>query len=170
MVGYKDVKIPEGKKKKDYNVHERRAEILKLMLAAGHPKLLNQQLLADIYGVSHVMIFKDVERIKIEFTKDMGNDAQFVTQVIFNGAMKSLAKGSNADKYKAAMLAKTWNDWLFDLGAQKRTPIQTEDVTEYGLSDAYKGVLNESRAKKPRKKTPSKRNNKKKGCKVPGKV
>ena len=173
MVGYKDVKIDETKDKKKYNVHERRSEILKLMLAAGHPKILNQSALAQVYGVSNMMISKDIARIKDEFVKDMGTDAQLITQTVFNGAILSLAKGSNADKFKAAQTAKMWNDWLFDIGAQRKTPAEFKDVSDYDLADAYQEIQredDESGRKREGKKGNLKRNNKASRRKVSGKT
>ena len=144
-MGYSEVPIPEDKEKNQYSYLERRAEILKIIVAAGHPHNINQAELARMYGVTPQMLSKDMKAIKEEFLKHSTTDAEFITQTIFSKALKKMAKTDDPMiLFKAAQLAKEWNDWLFDIGRQKRTPQEMNIKSEYTLADAVKEVMNES--------------------------
>lgn len=144
-MGYLDIDIPEGKDRKEYNFTERRAELLKLLLAAGHPGNINQAALARTYGITPQMLSKDVKAIKEEFIGKSTNDAEFITQAIFHKALKIMAKSEAPQQlFMAAKLAKEWNDWLFDMGRQKRSPQEMSIRGEYTLADAVKEVLDDN--------------------------
>ena len=123
------------KDRKEYDAHERRKEIFDLIIKAGHPKSVSQTQLAKIYGVSQVMIHKDFRAIAEKVKKELPNDAEFITHVVFQSAIRSLSKGDNADKYKAAMLAKYWNDYLYDIGAGNRTKIELNQFNETNIQN-----------------------------------
>ena len=109
-MGLKDVIIPKNKDPKSYFVTERRAEILRLIVEAGHPDLVSRAMLINRYGITGGMISKDFKAIGREIIKELGTDAQFVTSVIFKKALKKLMTGTNKDIFNAAKLAKDWND------------------------------------------------------------
>lgn len=143
-MGYLDIDIPEGKNREEYSAGERRAELLKLLLAAGHPGNINQAALARTYKVTPQMLSKDMKAIKEEFIGKSTNDAEFITQAIFHKALKTMAKSDNQDSlFKAARLAKEWNDWLFDMGRQRRAPQEMNIRGEYTLADAVKEIMEE---------------------------
>lgn len=60
---YRAVEIPTGKDPESYTYHERRAELLGFIEAAGSPRLLNFAAYGRRYGVSREQIRKDVERL-----------------------------------------------------------------------------------------------------------
>jgi len=59
---YSAVNIPT-KPPTEYSYVERRAELLQLVEQRGHPSALNQNELADRYGVSQQQISKDLDRL-----------------------------------------------------------------------------------------------------------
>ena len=63
-IDYFSVKIPKEKEPDKYSYIERRADILKLIMEAGHPRAITQTKLAETYKVSQPQIHKDVEAIK----------------------------------------------------------------------------------------------------------
>lgn len=134
----------DGKDRKKYTHIQRREEILRLILEAGHPKGVSQIQLASIYGVSQVMIHKDIQAISRDIKKNLPNDAEFITHVVFQSAIKKLSSGNNSDKFKAAKLVKDWNDWLFDMGRQPKaalkldTVIHDDRIVAKDFSDAWK--------------------------------
>ena len=139
-------RTPTKDKPKDRNKYthsERREEILNLIIEAGHPKSVSQTSLAKIYGVTQCMIHKDIQAIAKDIKKNLPNEAEFITQVVFQSAIKKLAAGNNSDKFKAAKLAKDWNDWLFDMGRQPKAAqkldatIHDDRISAKDFSDAW---------------------------------
>lgn len=143
-MGYSDIDIPKDKDRTEYSHVERRAELLQVLLAAGHPGNINQAALARTYGVTPQMLSKDMKAIRQEFVKHSTNDAEFITQAIFHKALKTMAKSDSHDTlFKAARLAKEWNDWLFDMGRQRRAPQEMNIRGEYTLAEALKEIMEE---------------------------
>lgn len=136
--------MSKPKDRKEFTHTERREEILKLIIKAGHPQNVSQTEVSKIYGVSQVMIHKDFKAIATQIKKELPNNAALITHVVFQSAIQSLSKGDNADKFKAAKLVKDWNDYLFDSGEQKKAPqkiegtIQDNRLTAKQFADAYK--------------------------------
>ena len=104
--------MSKPKDRKEFTHTERREEILKLIIKAGHPQNVSQTEVSKIYGVSQVMIHKDFKAIATQIKKELPNNAALITHVVFQSAIQSLSKGDNADKFKAAKLVKDWNDYL----------------------------------------------------------
>ena len=118
---YIDVVIPEGKDPKKYTFIERRAEILRLILEAGHPKAITQTQLAKRYGKSQAMIHKDIEAIKHEIMECLNQDAEFTIYTLFNKVIRKGAASQNLkDNYLAAQAAKAWYEWLQDTGVKPK--------------------------------------------------
>ena len=130
-MGYKDIIIPEGKNPIDYFVKERRAEIFKLIMAAGHPGLISRVELGKRYGITGQMISKDMKVIAQEVSKEMGTDAEYVVHTVFESTIRDLRKGNNRDKFNAAKLAKDWYEWLQGMGLKKKA---AQDINITGLS------------------------------------
>ena len=144
-MGYKDIVIPEGKSPLEYTAFQRRGEIFGMILKAGHPDMLSRTELARRYGKTQGLISQDIAKIRESIKKELGTDAQFITHVVFQKTIKELMGGDKKDKFNAAKLLKDWNDWLFELGAQKRVPkelnIESTNKTELTLAEAYKKSL-----------------------------
>jgi len=106
---------------------KRRTEILKLIIEAGHPRAISQQSLAKHYKVSQVAICKDIQAIATEIKENMPKEAEFITHVVMESAIKALSKSPDPDqKFKAAKLIMDWNNYLFEMGKQKRVPQRHE--------------------------------------------
>jgi len=108
------------KKKKKVSYNQRRAEILKLIRLAGHPRVISQSKLAKEFGVSQPQIHEDFKFIKKQIKDALPKDVEFITDTVYNKAIVDLIQGSNKEKYMAAKLVKDWNDWLFDIGVQQK--------------------------------------------------
>src|SRR3989338_1361896 len=118
---YLNVPIPEGKEPEKYNFVERRAEILRIIIEAGHQKAITQTQLAKRYGKSQEMIHKDIEAIKHEIMDLMNKDAEFTIYTLFNKVIRKGAASSNLkDNYLAAHAAKSWYEWLQGIGAKPK--------------------------------------------------
>jgi len=133
---YNTVPIPEGKNPRKFTFHERRAEILKLIVEAGHPGAISQSQLAKRYGKSQPQIHEDIKAIGEEIVKDMGTDADFIIHTVFNKAIKRAAGSpSIKDNIMAAKTAKDWADYLMDSGVKQRAPqeIQVNDSLRTAL-------------------------------------
>ena len=138
-MGYKDIQIPENKDPKSYNSHERRAEIFKLIITAGHPKMVSRTELGKRYGVTQGLISKDIQKIGLDIVKELGSDAEFITHIVFESTIMDLRRGNNKDKYYAAKLAKEWYEWLQGMGLKKKAPIQIEGrMTQADLFNAFR--------------------------------
>jgi len=106
---------------------KRRTEILKLIIEAGHPRAISQLSLAKHYKVSQVAICKDIQAISREIKESMPKDAEFITHVVMESAIKALSKSPDPDqKFKAAKLIMDWNNYLFEMGKQRRAPQRHE--------------------------------------------
>src|SRR3990167_5355187 len=125
-MAYKDVIIPENKDPKTYKFAERRAEIFRLILQAGHPDLISQTQLAKRYGKSQGQISQDVSAIKKEILENLGSDAEVITRVVFEKSVKELLKQG---KYRDAFaVVKDFGSWLFDVGVRVKAAERHEVV------------------------------------------
>jgi hypothetical protein len=148
----KDVHVDPNKHPRTMNYIERRATILRMIMAAGHPDRLSQTTLAEHFGVSQPQIHEDYKAIKEDIVAHLGDDAEFITESVFRKAVSELQKeGKHMD---AARVIKMWNDWLFDSGARKRAPEQVEvthRVLEERLRKAYAKATNLKKFKEENK-------------------
>ena len=136
-----NVVIPEEKNPKEYTYLERRAALLEKILEKGHPSFIHQANEAKYYGISTSQLNNDMKAIKKDIKENLGVDAEVVTKTVFHKAIKELQK--KGEHYKAAVLAARWYDWLFDIGAKRKTPerIEVTDKTEEEkIKEAYKKV------------------------------
>lgn len=124
MTDYSEVVIPEQKAPEDYTYTERRAEILKLMERKGHPHGFNYSKLGRRYGVSHVQISKDFTILKEFYRENIGSSAKETSELAYNRILQGHL--DNGDLEKARRALDSWNDWLFDIGAQEKEPDKHE--------------------------------------------
>lgn len=120
---YSQIEIPTEKPRDEWTYAERRAEILKLILEAGHPGLLSRKQLAEMYGVSATQITQDINQITDGIRDWMGKDADLVTQAVYHKAVKGhLQSDDLKDHAKAAELIRAWNEHLYKSGLRKAAP------------------------------------------------
>lgn len=117
-IGYANVEIPTDKEPKDYHYTQRRAEILKLILEAGHPDLVSRKMLCERYGLSHSQISQDFSVLREYVAETIGNDAKLVTESVYRKSIKELLRNKQHDK--AVRVIESWNNWLFDIGVQDK--------------------------------------------------
>jgi|SRR3990167_7700481 len=118
-MNYNKVIIPEGRERKDYFPHERRAEMLKMLIAAGHPHAVTYKQFAELYSISVNQIFRDLREIKKELNKSLSHDAELVVNMVFNKVIKEGIKSTSyKENFMAAQAAKAWYEWLQGMGAK----------------------------------------------------
>lgn len=122
---FNTIEIPKNKKPERYNYRERRAEIITLILEAGHPGSISQTKLAQRYGVTQPQIHKDINAIKKLVIEKIGNDAKFISEIVYRKAIKEYMK--NEEYEKAIRVLESWNGWLFSVGAQDKVPEGTQN-------------------------------------------
>lgn len=128
-IDYSMVDIPRGKPPENYTYAERRAEILQLILKAGHPGLVSRTELSHRYGTSIQQITKDIQVLTEGVREWMGRDAELVTNAVYRKAIDGHLKSSNLkDHAKAAELLAKWNEQLFHFGIRKKTPESIEHL------------------------------------------
>lgn len=119
---YAEIPVPDDKDPEDYHYTERRAEILKLINKKGHTWGFGYRQLGDRYGVSHVQIKKDFDRLKEYIGNRVGKKAVTVTQTAY---VKMIREHLDNERYEEARRAiKDWNEWLQTTGHQETEPEQ----------------------------------------------
>ena len=118
-MNYNKIIIPEGRKRKDYFPHERRAEMLKMLITAGHPHAVTYKQFAELYGISTNQIFRDLREIKKELNRSLSHDAELVVNMVFNKVIREgIKSASYKENFMAAQAAKAWYEWLQGIGAK----------------------------------------------------
>lgn len=125
---YNNIDIPEDKDPKDYTYLERRAELLKLILNAGHPRAINQTQICKRYGVSRSQISHDIKALGEHLGKQSKEDIELITEAIYQKGIRELQK--KGKHYKAIKAVNLWNEWLFNTGKIEKEPNKVEDVTK----------------------------------------
>ncbi len=118
---YINVIIPKDKKPNEYTAQERRAEILKLIIQAGSPKTLSRTELAERYSLSISQVSQDFKAIAKECEKLIGKDAKYRTSIIYEKYLGMASKAKTLiEAEKGLKLLDGWNNWLFNIGKQKK--------------------------------------------------
>jgi len=122
---YRTVEIPDDQPPGEYHWTERRAEILKLVEEAGHPRKVNQSRLADRYGVSEAQLSKDMGRLR-EFIVSNIDETRVdsITETVYQKAVSELM--DNGEYKDAVKAVESWNDWLMDRGKVEKEPDRHE--------------------------------------------
>ncbi len=145
-IDYSKVEIPEGLDPKKYNYIQRRAEILKLIIAEGHPRLISQTKLAKHYGVSQAQISMDIREIAKSFNaKRDATDIKFITELVYQKCIRKLLE--REDYTQAANVLNAWTNWLFNVGDLKKTATELEVkkyITVEDIKKAFEEVKNEN--------------------------
>jgi len=136
---YRHVIIPENKDPKEFSYKERRHELLKAIIEAGHPDFVSRTQAAKRYGVTHSQISQDITAIRKGINEEYKTDADLIIASVFQKSMKELMKKG---KHKeAAQVASDWGKWLFDRKVIEKAPDQIDvniSNAEKKLEDAYK--------------------------------
>ncbi len=118
-INYAKIEIPT-KPRTDFNYVERRAELLRLAVECGHPDLLPKQNLAREFDVSPATITKDLTALAEFVSENLGQDSDFLADVIFKKGMRALVEKGNYAEVRRFI--QTWQDWLMARGAINREP------------------------------------------------
>jgi len=118
-IDYRATNVPDDKAPKEYTYAERRAEILKLIEQAGHPRAINQTRLAERYGCDQSNISNDVSVLR-EFIVDNIDErtVDSITETVYQKSVQELM--SNGEYKDAVKAVESWNDWLMDRGKVER--------------------------------------------------
>ena len=122
---YRAVNVPTDKPPSEYTYVERRAETLKLIEQAGHPRAINQTRLADRYDVSQGQISQDVDRLRSFIVENIDSDTvDSITETVYQKSVQELM--SNGEYKDAVKAVESWNDWLMDRGKVAKEPDKHE--------------------------------------------
>jgi hypothetical protein len=121
-IDYDSVNIPDTNEKPyhEWSYAERRAQILKIIEQAGHPRAVTKADLARRYDVSPTTIGNDFDALAEWIEENMTRDHEFVLDRVFNGAILNLVR--KGEHYKAAKVGRFWYEWLADSGHATRVP------------------------------------------------
>jgi hypothetical protein len=124
-IDYEAVNIPEQKPPNEYTYAERRAEILKLIQEAGHPKNVSRTRLGERYGVTHGQISQDIDRLQTFIQENIDEKrVDSITETVYQKAVSELMENG---EYKDAVKAvESWNEWLMDRGKVEKEPDKHE--------------------------------------------
>lgn len=123
-MGYKDIDIPSGKDPAEYTYHERRSELLRFIIEAGHPDMISRKKFAERYDVNPSTITRDIQALRDEIHDDLSKDAEMISSVIYRKAIRE--KADQGNWMEAAELLESWNEWLFNTGQQEKAPERME--------------------------------------------
>ena len=133
------------KKKKPYFI--RRQELSKLLIESGSPKSITQKELAQQYGVSQAQISKDIEKIREEYLSEIGKDAKIITSEFYKKALHLAQQAKTIEEAtKGAKIVESWNNWLFNIGAQQKATEPSEEFIGTKMPNAleiYKQIQKE---------------------------
>jgi hypothetical protein len=124
-IDYEAVNIPKQKPPNEYTYAERRAEILKLIQEAGHPKNVSRTRLGERYGVTHGQISQDIDRLQTFIQENIDEKrVDSITETVYQKAVSELMENG---EYKDAVKAvESWNEWLMDRGKVEKEPDKHE--------------------------------------------
>ena len=139
LPNYATYEVPDGKPPEEYDHHERRAEVWRLLVKRGGPTRLNKSKLADRYDVARSTIYRDLDRLGESVAEHIGDDAEVYTRAIFEDTVEQLRAADDWRAIKAAWdVVMDWNDWLAEIGEQHREPSKAElDVRSRHAEVAY---------------------------------
>ena len=99
----------------DYTTAERRAAVLRAVLEAGSPRLINQSRLAERFDVHRSTICRDLDRIATSTEEHLDDDTVFSTRAIYENVLEELLEAAD-DDWRAAKAAwditLDWNEWV----------------------------------------------------------
>jgi hypothetical protein len=130
---YRGIELPDRDEipRKHWRAHERRAELLQRIEAAGHPRELNQSKLGDEYGVSQQQISKDFKKIGATVRDSLDVDRRALA---VNSTVQRSIKGllENKQWYRAGKLALEWDKWVAesDIESEDENPTLVEALSE----------------------------------------
>lgn len=111
---YSGIDIPATKPRDEFTVEERRAELLEIITQVGHPSRVNQTELAERYGVTQPMIYKDLDALSEHVRDRLGDRHELEIESVFRRSIKGLL--DEEEWRKAAQTAKDYSDWLSERG------------------------------------------------------
>jgi DNA-binding transcriptional ArsR family regulator len=116
-IDYAAVEIP-AEPASEYHYTQRRAEILDIIEAKGHPDAVSRKELADRYDVSPSQISRDISRLADHVADRVGDRdhrAMFVESVVKRGVRELLDEGEHRAAVKSASDYAEWAREFHDL-------------------------------------------------------
>lgn len=142
MSTYRETPIPDNKKPHEYTYHERRAELLKFIIEAGHPDRISRKQMGERYDVDPSIITKDIKLLGEEIGEELNSDAELVLSTLFRKALKELA--AEGEWQDAVDVGMDYQEWLFNTGEQEKEPERHEITQDPG--EAYLQMMEEVEA------------------------
>lgn len=117
---YHEIVIPDNKSGREFNTYERRAELLRRVERAGHPRAVpsTYKELGDEFGVAKSTIAADMRRLSEYVAENVTRDHVTIMDSVFRGAILDLVE--DGKKAWAAEVGREWYEWLADMGEIER--------------------------------------------------
>lgn len=142
MTLYSETVVPDNKPPHEYTYHERRAELLKFIVEAGHPDRISRKRMGERYDCDPSLITKDINLLGEQIGEELNGDAEMVMSTLFRKALKELA--AEEEWREAIDVGMEYQDWLFDTGEQRKEPERHEITQDPG--EAYLAMMEEAEA------------------------
>lgn len=104
---YNAVEVPTDVPPSELHYTQRRAEILEIVMAAGHPSAISQAQLAERFEVSQSTISRDLDRIDEYFRQNTGRRRDLESHAVYRRVIRELI---NEEEYVKAARVQKWYD------------------------------------------------------------
>lgn len=140
IIKLRDVKIPEGKDPKKYNITERKADIYWKIRETCNLKSIKQWELAEKYGVNQSQISRDFDDVKKDIKEEINKDITIEADNFWNIGIEKYV--SDGDFFKANILLRDRIKLAQDVGALpkaiERVEISETETSAERIREAYK--------------------------------
>lgn len=154
-VDYKLIVIPDGKEPKSYSYAERRSELLKALINAGHYAKINQCQAAERYGVTQGQISQDMKVLRGYLAEELSDTSETnsLLKLLVDSSIKKFIDRNEPEKALEVLL-KVIN-FQFDSGDREKVADKVEvthSEKEEKLKEAFANLISSgeptSKAKK----------------------
>lgn len=132
---YWNVEIPDPAETtmKEWGCHERRAYLLRKIVDAGDPHMINQTQMAKVFNVNQSSISRDIKRIQQSIVEHLDQD-QLVSELIqgYKTLKKKSAQVEDWSSYHKAL--KFYKELLMEAGIIEKEPEKHEVALSGGIS------------------------------------
>jgi hypothetical protein len=109
-IDYESIEVPDDEDPEEYHYTARRAEILRLLREAGHPRAVNQARLARRYDCTRQNIGNDIDVLAEYVDRTLGSRRILTTKIVYDWSIQTLIE--REEPRKAAQTAKELNEWI----------------------------------------------------------
>lgn len=130
---YTAIEVPTDVPPSELHYTQRRAELLDIVMAAGHPGSISQGELAERYDVAQSTISRDLDRIDEYLRQNTASRRDLESHAVYRRAIQGLLRG---EEYREAARVQKWYDEFRDSRINslefRRRLDRLEDVADGG--------------------------------------